>query len=265
MFLTIAGIVGGLAAATSIGAGIANRKVQSEEQKLQLERKQKEINDARNNLTASYDLNVHQAQEQTAQANAMIQLQAGQTEAARDQSLKTAGQSAELNDRLAASQIAALQVQTSQQEGQAVQTAAQSGFRNTGSALNVLRDVNSKAQRALNQAFLQRSISRFSDYASARDNYINANNQLEIYRRQAENNEADLARYKESAELTYRQNLAEIEKEQKYLNEDKDFMNSSAYKWAQGLGYASDIFGGLNTGMNTYNNAYRLGQSFGLI
>ena len=195
----------------------------------------------------------------------MINLQAGQTEAARDLGVQVAGRSTELADRVAASQIATLQVEASQSQGQAVQGVALSGFRNTGSVLNIISDVSSKAQGAIRQAFLQRSTSRFSDYASARNNYLNANNQLALYQEQVKNNEAELQRTKERYTLTYNQQKEQLEREARNVQSDQDFMNSSTYRWMQGLGYASDIFGGISTGINTFNSAYGAASSLGLI
>lgn len=257
-------IVGGLiAGGVGIASGVAKRNAQSKAQKEELRRQQENLRIAKNNLTDSYNLNMRQAEEVTKQANDLINLQAGQTEAARDLGIKNAGTSGELSDRLAASQIATLQVESSQQEGQAVQNVALSGFRNTGSALNIIKDVSSKAQSAVRQAFLQRSVSRFSDYASARNNYLNAENQLQLYQAQIESNESELARTKEKYTLTYNQQLEEMQRESGYVQSDQDFMNSSTYKWMQGLGYASDIFGGIATGVSFVNAGMGLSNAFG--
>ena len=257
--LIVGGIVGGVKAVSNA----KNRKVQAEETALQLKRKQSELNEARTNLTDSYNLAIRQSRESTQQANDMLNLQAQQTEAARDYSLKTSAQGSAMQDQLAASQIAALQVDASQKEGQAVQNVATSGMRNTGSALNVLKDTNSKSARALGQAMAQRNMARFSDYSSARANYLNANNQLTLYRQQVENNKADLRRYEEKAGLEYRQNMSAIDREQQYLNDDVNFMNSGTYRSAQNWGFAADIFGGISTGFSVASSIYGLGTSFG--
>ena len=263
-FLGVASLVTGLVSGgVKIASGIANRNAQEAEKKLQLERQQEQLKTAQSNLKESYDLSIRQSEAQTKEANAMLDLQAGQTEAARDMNLKTAGRSTELQDRVAASQIAGLQVEASQKEGQAVQSAAVSGFRNAGSVLNNIRGTSESNQRAVKQAMLQRELARYSDYSSARASFLNAENQLTLYREQIKNNESELARYKEKAEVTYRQQKEELDRESKSLQEDEDFMNSSTYKWARGLGYASDIFGGISSGVSMASNVYSMGTGFG--
>lgn len=263
--LTALMIGGGLlAGGLSIASSVSKRNAQNKETKRQLDQQAENLRIAQNNLTDSYNLNMRQAEEQVKQANDMINLQAGQTEAARDLGVQVAGRSTELADRVAASQIATLQVEASQNQGQAVQSVALSGFRNTGSVLNIISDVSSKAQGAIRQALLQRSTSRFSDYASARNNYLNANNQLALYQQQVQNNEAELGRTKERYTLTYNQQKEQLAREARNVQSDQDFMNSSTYRWMQGIGYASDIFGGISTGVSTALGIQTAGTAFGI-
>lgn len=258
-FALIAGIVGGF---VSAAASVINRKAQSDEQKKELNQKQADLTTGQSHLAESYQLGMKQAQEQTDQANGMLQLQAQQTEAARDRAITTASKNTALQDQLASAQIATLQIDAAKAEGQAVQAQASSGFRATGSAMNAIGETRRSNDSVLRQAQLQRNLSIFSNYENARSSFLSSEAQLESYRRQVENNNSDLRRQQESLTLQYRQNNEEYETAIERNNEDIEFINSDEYKWNRALGYASDIFGGISTGANIGNSASSLIKAF---
>lgn len=163
--------------AISLGIGItkgllsaANRWSERNDKIEALGNQKKKIEAERDNLTTNY--NSEKATGQKVIANTLNN---------RDTSLNQSASSRQKQDSLAQMQMATIAVQASEAEGQAVQQASQSGFRATGSNMNNVENAQQDGLDAMTQAKSQVSLSRFSDYANAKNSYTSATQQVESY------------------------------------------------------------------------------------
>jgi len=227
----IAGAVVGIIGAFTGGIGkIANRAIQEKETK-------KELATAKSNLENSYSLSVKQL-------NETEQLEISQAIANRDITLTQRAQGMEIQNQIYNEQQAELAVKASQAEGQAIQQVATSGFRDTGSAMNVVNSTNTAYDLAIAKQNNQIALEKYENYNTALNNYTNANMQLEQYKLQ-------IQQKRESMEHEYQTDLNAI-------NDDINYMNSDEFKWAQAFGYIGDIGGATVDTMSSlqnYNNA----------
>ena len=205
----------------------------------------------------TYDLSKEQLNENTDYANAELNLLGDQTIKNRDTSL---GQTATIGARqgeINALQIATLDIQNKQQVGSANQAAATSGFRGSGSALNVINNTKTLTQDARKQATMQSNLSNYSTFASAVNNYTNANQQYDAYMRKIDENEFMRDQQLESMNLQMKQTKDMYDLQGGYLASDIDYMNNEgkdALNTAKGFdilgGLFSGILGGATTGSN---------------
>ena len=151
--------------------GAANRWSERNDKIEALERQKQQLKIEQDNLSTNY--NAEKAAGEKVIANTLNN---------RDTGLKQSASAKTQSDALIQQQMATIAVQASEAEGQAVQQASQSGFRATGSNMNSVQNANQDGKDAMAQAKAQASLSRFSDYSSARNNYTSASQQIESYK-----------------------------------------------------------------------------------
>ena len=145
--------------------------------------------------------------------------------------LEIAGASNEQKQALQYAQLASIQRQGSQSVGATVQSVSTSGFRNTGSAMNIVNETERSAREAYDQAYQQIQLSAYQSFMQAANDYFSANVTIEQYRessRNAEENfdlqsEALLSQYeydkeRTEAEISYWQGVKKANKKKWYDN-----------------------------------------------
>lgn len=151
--------------------GAANRWSERRDKIEALERQKQQLKTEQDNLSVNY--NAEKVAGEKVIANSLNN---------RDTSLKQSASAKVQGDSLAQQQMATIAVQASEAEGQAVQQASQSGFRASGSNMNTIQNTTQEGNDAMAQAKAQTSLSRFSDYTSAKNNYTSASQQIESYK-----------------------------------------------------------------------------------
>jgi len=173
---------------------------------------------------ASYDLSVEQATQSVENANKELGILADQTIANRDMALTQQGKSGSMQSQLNAMQLATLNIQNEQAQGAANQQVATSGFRNSGTARNVVENAQRSGDMAIKQASLQASMSNYQTYSSALNTFTSANQQYDAYQRQIEANDDNLDMQLEQMELQMDQTTQMYEIEHGYLTADINYM-----------------------------------------
>ena len=248
---TVAGIfaiVGAVAGLLQAGANIWKNVNQYNED---LE----EIGKSKDNLKSTYDLQVKNLREANKDRNAQLDTQIAQTTAIQQQSLKQASSNIAVQNQLMAAQMAELRIQGSQQEGQAVQNAAVSGFRGDmeGSLGAATRETNRAVSRAIKQAGLQANLNRMQSYNQAVNNYTSADYQKALYVEQQKMNTRQYVRTKRELTEEYNQKMTA-------LTDAETTMNSKGYKWLYYLGVGADVLGDLT---NSGSTVMTLGEKAG--
>lgn len=182
-----------------------------------MEEANRQIQQARNNLKESYDLAKKQSEESYNLQKDQLEATLNQNVAiTRENQARGLGQNSEsiaTKDALQTAQIATIQVEASQAEGAALQSVATSGFRATGSAMNVVSEANRKGNDAISQALLQRSFSIKQSYNDALNAYIGADQQVAQY--QLEYNQRNA-----SLDLSYRQNQEQMDMDFRHRDQE---------------------------------------------
>jgi hypothetical protein len=245
--LLIGAAVGGLIGLAQ-GANNANVRQAEYDDKLEDLNRQKAILDKQYTQSQqSYDLSKDQLNESTDYANTELNLLGDQTIKNRDTSLNQTATIGAKQSEINALQIATLDIQNKQQVGSANQAAATSGFRGSGSALNVLNNTRTLTQDARKQATMQSNLSNYSTFASAVNNFTNANQQHDAYMRKIDENEFMRDQQLESMNLQMEQTKDMYDLQGGYLASDIEYMDGEgrdALKTAQ----AFDILGGIFSG-----------------
>ena len=211
------------------------------------EQKIKELEDSRSQLKQVYEETQTRYREETRDRNEYIQTQISQTAATQEQSLKQASSSMAVQNQLLAAQMAEIRIQGSQQEGQAVQAAAVSGFRgDMGGSLGAgTRETNRAISRAIMQANLKAKLNREQSYYQAVNNYTNADYQKALYAQQQRMNENELQR-----------NLAALKTDYDY----KDVQSWKEYDYRTGWGRFWSYLGvGVDFGTDIINAVDKAG------
>lgn len=142
------------------------------------------------------------------------------------------------NQDIMYTELAALQRQNLQSVGSAVQTVATSGFRNTGSGANAIRETERVAGETYDQARRQVQLSAYQGYMQAADAYFSANVQLESYRESSRNAQENYDIQRSMLESQYKYDREVTEGEIGYWEGIRD---NSNYTVLDGL---ADFFGG---------------------
>lgn len=248
---TVAGIfaiVGAVAGLVQAGAKIWKNVNQYDEDL-------KELGKAKDNLTDLHDLQVGNLKEANEDRNKQIDTQIAQTSAIQEQSVKQASSSIAVQNQLLAAQMAEIRIQGSQQEGQAIQNAAVSGFRGDmeGSLGAATRETNRAVSRAIKQAGLQANLNRMQSYNQALNQYTSAEYQKALYVEQQQMNTRAYLRTKAEMDKQYLQRYTD-------LDEAKKAMEEPGYKWMYYLGVGADVMGDLT---NSGSNFLNLGEKAG--
>ena len=237
-----------------IALGAINGISQMNQRNAEYQDKLDELNYQHDQLDLQYSqaqqsnaLAAQQAQDQTAEANAEMNLLADQTIGNRDTAVKQTAQSGSMQSHLNALQMATLNVQNKQTEGAASQQVATSGFRNSGTAGNVLENAKRSSQMSTQQAQLQADMSNFQTYASALNTFTSANQQADAYRRQIEGNNNALDDQLEQLQLQMNQTTETYELQGGYIGSQIEYMEGEgrdALDQANGWGFFGSVLSG---------------------
>lgn len=192
--MVLGAVAGGVIGAVG-GKNKADQREAEYKDKLEdLQRQQTILDTQFNQARQSYDLGVSQATSNTSEANAELGLLATETIVNRDRVVGQTQKAGAMQSVVNAMQLAELQVQNTQQTGEARQQAATSGFRGTGTAQARVENAISAGDAATGIARKQNQIARFQTYSSALNSYTSANQQEDAYRRKIVMNENALER-----------------------------------------------------------------------
>ena len=227
MGLAIAGGVLGLFQ----GHGEAEAKqAEFDDKKQELERAQKALNDDYSQAQASYNLSTAQTKAQAQETKKEYNLLADETLANRDTVLDQTATTGSAQSHINAMQLATLAVQAEQAEGSANQAVATSGFRNSGTAGNLVSNAKSSNADTISQAKMQAKLADSKTFNQAVNNYTSANQQIAAYQRKVEQTESQLQRDLDSLDLKMDQITANYTREGGYLTDDIEYMNSDEAK-----------------------------------
>ena len=158
------------------------------------------------------------------------------TTVAQKTNASTAAHSNTENQRQMYQELASLQREGMTSVGSAVSTAAQSGFRNTGSNRNLIREAQRASDTAYESARRNIQLSAYAGFQQAASDYFSANVQLEAYR-QSNRNARESFSLKSSALTTeYRYNTERIEGEIGYWEGVRDSNEFAKNDFWTGLG-----------------------------
>lgn len=248
MSLLALGLIAGGALGLINGASKARQREAEYEDKLEELNRQKKILDTQfSQAKESHELATVQAKAQTDEANKELDLLGKETLDNRDLALDQTAKAGSMQSEVNALQLATLAVQNTQQVGQARQQAASSGFRGTGSAMNLVDNTSQSAKSATAQAKMQSRLSNFQTYASAVNNYTSATQQAEAYERKIEQNKNALDRQLEAMDLSMEQTSQMYELQGGYLGSDIEYLKTKGKK-ALGGAQWWDVTGGMLNG-----------------
>lgn len=134
--------------------------------------------------------------------------------------LSTSATSQSLLSSLETQQIAVQNVQASEAEGQAMQAVATTGFRNTGSAQNVVKQQQYYNKVSMNSLKGQINITRFNRYNDALSAYTQAEVQKANYDAAIENQTLLTKANIEESERQYTQGVGTLDTKLETTNED---------------------------------------------
>ena len=256
MSLLALGIIGG--GLLGLGSGLSKAKQREADYQDKLEdlNRQKQLLDTQfSQAKQSHELATDQAKAQVSEANAELNLLGQETIDNRDMALDQTAKAGSMQSEVNAMQLATLAVQNTQQTGEARQQAATSGFRGSGTALNLVDNADRQAQSSTAQARMQSKLSNYQTYASAVSNYTSATQQAEAYARKIQQNQNDLERHLASLDqnLGHAQELYELQGG--YLASDIQYMNTEGKDALAGAMFwdaAGGMFGGAFNGAGLF-------------
>lgn len=166
--------------------------------------------------------------------------------------LSTASRASELYSGLETQQLAELNVQTSQAEGQATQAVASSGFRRAGSAISVISNQQQANRMATQRLQGQISLTRFGRYNDALSAYTNSEAKKANYEAAIQNQilqtGANIEEYTRQYERDMLRNQTALERVGEDIEDIEEYESSGKLFWSQaGVILASGITGGLST------------------
>lgn len=250
--MAIAGGVLGLAK----GISKQNQRKQEYDDKIQeLERQQAMLDTQYSQAKESVALATKQSKAVAAENKAELNLLATETIANRDMSIGMTAEAGSMQSEINAMQVATLAVQNQQQEGQARSQAASSGFRGTGTAMNLVDNATRQGDASMSQARMQSKVSNFQTYGSALSTYTSANQQAEAYERRIVQTENQLKRDIKKYELQLRQAKDTYDQKGGYLTADLTYLKEDGKKalgWARALDVVGGVFSGVAQGYSMF-------------
>ena len=146
------------------------------------------------------------------------------------------------NQALMYANLASVKQEGRQAVGNAVQTAAVSGFRNTGSVSGTVIAAEEEASEAYDVAYRQIQLSAYQGFMQAANDYFSANVQLEGYRESSRNAQENFSLQSSMLKSQYQYDKTRTEAERNYWQGIYDSNNLSGWDafWT-GVG---DFFGG---------------------
>lgn len=228
-------LLGGISSIAGISTRSRQREEQYKSQMQDLDRQQDQLDEQYKQFNQTYALLEANKKASVSDANAELDLQADLTERNRDTALGTTAKGQEMQQGIEQMQLATLAVDASQSEGAAIQQAAATGFRNGGTLMDSVEQVNRDNEDAINQAKAKLSLSRYSTYQEAKQGYTSATQQAESYQRQIELNSKELERQlgemsmkKEQAAETYKRSTGYLESDINYMRTTGRSLTTSA-------------------------------------
>lgn len=249
MFTLAAGmaIAGGVLGLVK-GISKQNQRKQEYDDKIQdLERQQAMLDTQYSQAKESVGLATEQSKIVAAENKAELNLLATETIANRDMSIGMTAKAGSMQSEINAMQVATLAVQNQQQEGQARSQAASSGFRGTGTAMNLVDNATRQGDASMSQARMQSKVSNFQTYGSALSTYTSANQQAEAYERRIVQTEKQLERDLQKYDLQLSQAKETYDQKGGYLAADLAYLEGAG-KTALGWARALDVVGGAFSG-----------------
>lgn len=246
-------IIGG---AIGLGAGL----VKAYSNDVQTREKRKELERTKDRLTSEYNVSKELLNNSANRAIDNLNANIQDTTNMRDRAAGSAGRQIVDQQVLNGMQMAQLQVQAAEAQGSALQDVAMSGTRRmTDSEGNVMNAgafvTRQRAADSIALARTQADIQTRQSLESANYSYTNANMQIRSYQRQIENTRGELADRLKQLQTSYDNQISEIDY-------DLNYMNSSEFKWIQGLTNAFDVLGSTFNGVTGGMDFWGTGQQY---
>lgn len=160
---------------------------------------------------------------------------------ARDQSL------------LSAMHISTLAVEAGMAESEATQAVAASGFRGTGTAFSRAENVSEASAFAMSKASMQVRASNAQAFASAKNNYVNHEQQQAAYDRELDKLDDAWGRYMEQKEMEDRHLEDTYARKGGFIGSEIDYMEGEGWdnlQTSMGLDAFGHIFSGFSSGIS---------------
>ncbi len=218
------------------------RDAEYKSQMQDLDRQKDQLNEQNKQFQESYGLAVSTAKDRTSEQNAELDLLGKQTVGNRDTSLGVTAKGQEMQQGVEQMQLATLVVDASKAEGVAVQQAASSGFRDDGTLMDSVDQVNRDSSDSIRQAKAQLSLSRYATFQGAKQAYTSATQQADAYQRQIAMNSNELQRQLGELALKKQQVDETFKRQSGYIDSDINYMNTTG-KTLKTLANHADMFG----------------------
>ena len=170
-------------------------------------------------LNKSYEQSKLELQTEFNQKNKALNNAIGYTTSARNTNANFASQSNTKSNQFMYEDLSMMLEDVAGSQGQAVQNAAMTGFRNTGTQAKALSEVEEAKQYQIDRAIETLKLNAAQSFAAASENYFSATSQIEQYRVEIGNLKESLEVAKKGLKLDYeikKQELAEAAEEAKY-------------------------------------------------
>lgn len=174
----------------------------------------KEINQQKTDLTTNYTQSKLELDTQYKQTKNDINYNIGYTSKLRSQNANIASQGNVKNNQFMYEDLSMMLEEVVGSQGQAVQNAAMTGFRNTEGTTQqkALSEVEEAKLYQIERAVETVNLNAAQSFAAASENYFNATAQLEQYRTNLSNLEANYKNASASLLNQYNQNMAELDR-----------------------------------------------------
>ena len=201
---------------------------------------------------------IGQEQEKTDFANAILNRNIGWTREDQSRSANLASNLNTSNQALMYAQLSELLAQGEQAEGQAIQTVATSGFRNTGSARNIVTETRRQASYQEDVSRRQIQLNAAQSYAQAGEAYLSADRKVADYQANIDQNLLTLELFMEDEERNwgiFQEDVADLQAEFNALQTQVD-----KEKWLSPL--LSVFTGGIYTGRDFASELNQLQKEY---
>lgn len=196
-------IQGGVQLAGALASGIANEKKQF-----------REIDAQKEQLTENYNQSKLELDNQYKQSKNDINYNIGYTSKLRSQNANLASQGNVKNNQFMYEDLSMMLEDVVGSQGQAVQNAAMTGFRNTEGTTQqkALSEVEEAKQYQIDRAVETLKLNSAQSFAAASENYFSATAQIEQYRNNLSNLETNYKNATQSLLNQYNQQNAELDR-----------------------------------------------------